>query len=258
MYLGCQLQFQYRYLDGDIRPPGVALLVGSTVHKAAEVNLLAKRDHGAPLETSAVADLAALEFDRRWSAEPEVALDEDERTVGVAAVKGKAKDQSIALATVHATDLVPKLSPLHVERAVRVAVPGLRNELEGTFDLQTRDRKLHDLKTSGKKLGADAITDSVQMRLYSLLSEIADGAPPAGLALDVVQKNKTPLAYIVESPTFSSSKPILDMISRMERGLESGIFQPTDPGHWRCQPSYCGWWDTCPFGRAARVTVSMS
>lgn len=255
MYLGCQLQFQYRYLDGLIRPPGVALVVGSTVHKAAEVNLLAKRDGGAALDPGDVADLAAMEFDRRWSAEGEIALDDDEKALGLATVKGDAKDQSVALAELHAIDLVPRLAPLHVERSVRVAIPGIRNELEGTFDLQTTNGKLHDLKTSGKKLGPDAITDSVQMRLYSVLAEAADGKKPTGLALDVLQKNKKPLAYVVESPTFSSSQPILDLIVRMERGVESGIFQPADPGHWRCSKSYCGWWDTCPFGRASRVTV---
>lgn len=255
MFLGCQLQFQYRYLDGLIRPPGVALLVGSTVHKAAEVNLLAKRDGGEQLGQEFVEDLAATEFDRRWSSEGEIALDDEERSKGVSAVKGEAKDESIRLAALHGLELVPQLDPLHVERSVRVAIPGIRNEIEGTFDLQTADGKLHDLKTSSKKLSADSIQSSVQMRLYSVLSEIADGRRPTGLALDVLQKNKKPLAYIVESPTFSSSKPILDMIARMERGIESGVFQPTDPGHWRCQPAYCGWYDTCPFGRAARVTV---
>lgn len=255
MFLRCQLQFQYRYLDGQIRPPGVALLVGSTVHKAAEVNLLAKRDNGAQLAHEDVADLASMEFDRQWSAAPEIDLDDEERDRGATAVKGDAKDQSVKLAVLHAVELAPKLAPLHVERSVRVAIPGIRNELEGTFDLQTRDGKLHDLKTSGKKLGVDAITDSVQMRLYSVLAEIADGKAPTKLALDVVQKNKTPLAYIVESPTFASSKPIMELIARVERVIETGIFAPAEPTSWVCGKSYCGWWDTCPFGRAARVTV---
>jgi hypothetical protein len=255
MFLRCQLQFQYRYLDGQIRPPGVALLVGSTVHKAAEVNLIAKRDNGAQLAQGDVADFASMEFDRQWSAGGEVDLDDEERAKGPAAVKGEAKDQSVQLAVLHATDLTPHLAPLHVERSVRVAIPGLRHELEGTFDLQTNDGKLHDLKTSSKKLGADAITDSVQMRLYSVLAEVADGKKPNGLALDVLQKNKKPLAYVVESPTFSSSKPILDLIARVERVVETGVFAPAEPTSWVCRKSYCGWWDTCPFGRASRVTL---
>lgn len=258
MYLGCQLQFQYRYLDGLIRPPGVALLVGSTVHKAAEVNLIAKRDQGSPLDAESVADLASTEFDRRWSEEGEIALDEDERAKGRDMVKGEAKDESVRLAALHATDLVPLLEPLHVERSVRVKVEGIRNELEGTFDLQTTDRKLHDLKTSGKKLSVDSITDSVQMRLYSVLAEAADGVKPTKLALDVVQKNKKPLAYIVESPVFSSSKPILDLIARMEKGIELGVFQPADPTSYRCRPMYCGYYRDCPFGARARSSHAVS
>ena len=255
MFLRCQLQFQYRYLDGLIRPPGVALVIGSSVHSAAEVNLVTKRDTGTPFSADAVADLAAMHFDRRWSAEGEVELDEDEQSRGRDAVKGDAKDMSIKLTVLHAMDLVPRLQPLHVERSVRVSIPGIRNELEGTFDLQTKDGKLHDLKTSGKKLDAASITDSVQMRLYNVLAEVADGKPPTKLALDVVQKTKTPSAYIVESPTFASSKPILDMIHRVEDIIEKGVFAPAEPTSWVCSKSYCGYFDTCPFGRSARVTI---
>lgn len=255
MFLRCQLQFQYRYLDGIVKPPGVALLVGSTVHKAAEVNLTAKRDGGSPLPQEHVRDLAALEFDRQWSQAGEVALDDEERSKGPEKAKGEAKDQSVKLAAIHGEVLVPQLAPLHVERAVRVSVPGIKLDLEGTFDLQTKDGWLHDLKTTSKKLGPEAITDSVQMRLYSLLAEVADGKPPTKLALDAVQKNKTPLAYIVESPTFASSKPIMELIARVERVIETGVFAPAEPNSFVCKAQWCGYFDSCPFGARARVTI---
>lgn len=258
MFLRCQLQFQYRYLDGKIRPPGVALLVGSTVHKAAEVNLLAKRDDGAALPTEAVQDLAAMEFDRQWSEAGDVALDEDERGLGFAAVKGAAKDESVRLTGMHSLLLVPSLDPLHVEKSVRVAVPGLSLELEGTFDLVTKNRKVHDLKTSGKRLSADSITSSVQMRLYDLLYSVETGERPKALALDVVQKTKKADAYIVESGAFASHDPILEMAGRVERGVKSGVFQPASPDHWACGPSYCGYYNECPFGARARVTIPVS
>lgn len=271
MFFGfCELAFEKRYLDGVILPPNAAMLTGSAVHHGAEFNLKHKSETGAALALEDVADLVSLDFDKRWSAETPELLNPDEKAKGAAAVKGAAKDKSIALAKLHANVLVPKLDPIKgsVERAIRVAIPGLRHEIEGTLDLQTPSARtstgkvLHDLKTSAKKLDQGALYDGIDMPLYSLLLDAADKERPESVALDVLQKLKREdKAYIVEGPPPPSHEPIIARIQLMERALETGVFRPAASDSWQCSTKWCGLAarDACPFGPLRRrAAISMS
>lgn len=266
----CELGFEERYLKGNILPPNAAMLIGSSVHTSAEFNLRQKSETGAALDAADVADLAAMDFDKRWSTETPELLNPDEKSKGMATVKGDAKDKAISLAGLHATDLVPRLFPIKgsVERAIRVKIPGIRHELEGSLDLLTKSRKtpngkvLHDLKTSAKKISEPSLYDEIDMPLYSLLLDAADKERPESVALDVLQKLKREdKAYIVEGPPPPSHQPIIDRILLMEKALETGVFRPAASNSWQCSVKWCGLAarDKCPYGPLRRrAAISMS
>lgn len=266
----CGVQFEKRYIDGEIMPPGTAMVIGSTVHKAREVDLIHKRDSGGPLPVDAVADVADMEFERRWLHEA-VELDAEEKSIGAARVKGASKDESILLARRHSRILMPQLQPLHVERKIRVSIPGIKHDLEGALDLLTNDGVLHDCKTSNKRLGTDAVEDSLQLPFYDLLVDAADGQRPKRHALDVVQKVKDEdkyrkkyqreAAYIVDVEPPDNHDAIIARIQRAERIIESGLFTPAPPDAWWCSNEWCGFAlnNSCPFGpQRRRKSVAMN
>jgi len=247
----CMEQVRWRYVEGERAPPGIALLVGSSVHAARELDLVRKRDTGAPLPEGDVVDAAATDFDRRLAEEERVIYDDGENA-------GTGKDQAVSLARLHSREVTPKLEPLHVERKLRVAIPGLEHEIEGTLDLQTHDRVIHDCKTAKKSPTSDELAGSIQLQLYSLLAESADGAKPAGIALDVLLKNKTPKSAMMSAGPVTTYAPLMERIRRFELALASGNFMPAMPGSWWCSTKFCGYYDRCVFGARARVSISMN
>lgn len=258
MHARCGVQFEKVYLEGQRRPPRVAMTIGNAVDRAVESDLIAKRDAGAALPADVVADSAAMSFDSAWSNE-EPWLDAAERERGEAAVKGAAKDQSIALAVEHNRVLTPSVSPVHVQRRVRVSVPSLRYDIEGTFDLQTADGWIRDVKTSGKLKTANDVASSVQVGLlYPFMASIVDGKWPERAAMHVLQKTKKPRAYVVDAPVLQDTEPLMQRIRRVERSMETGLFIPADPTSWMCSAKWCGFFDECLFGRRSRVQVAMS
>lgn len=257
MLFRCGVQFEYRYMRGLVRPPAVAMVVGSSVHKAREVDLIAKRDTGSGLDVHHVVDAAAFDFDRRWDYEsPE--LDADEASRGRALVKGEAKDMAVALARLHSEALTPVIEPVHIERKIRVSVPGVSRDVEGTVDTIDRSGFLRDFKTSKAKITAADIDDSIQLPLYSLLVEVADGARPTGLVLDVTQKLKRPIAYSVPAGPVASNAVSIARLQAAERVIDSGAFAPAPPDSWQCSAKWCGYYTDCPFGARRRVSVSVS
>ena len=58
MYCKCGEQYRRRYVEGEIVPPGVALVSGKSVHKAREIDLKHKMATGEDLAVEAVKESA--------------------------------------------------------------------------------------------------------------------------------------------------------------------------------------------------------
>src|SRR5262249_24225730 len=145
----CGEQFRRRYLERDIIPPGVAMIVGTATDTSVSANLQHKIDHdGAQLPTAQLADLAADHVRAAFSGGG-VYLDDDDVAQGVARVRGAALDKSVRLSTLHARATAPKIIPLRVQRSWSLSIAGVPFDLVGTMDVQEATT-IRDTKTTGK------------------------------------------------------------------------------------------------------------
>ena len=250
----CGLQAQYRYVDGIKSPPGVALVLGTAVHKSAHADLSSKLETGALLPEKQIQELAGEALEKTWD-EDEPHLDDDEKDLGLERVKGKTKDDAIDLAVLHHRKLAPTLNPIAVERKMRLVLDGNSFDLEGTIDVEEADT-VRDLKTASKAPSADAAVGMPQLDMYVMMRDTIEKKKTRRVALDYLVKTTVPKVVSVPAPAPTSFGPILRRIEMAARVFETGAFYPVDPSGpsaWVCSPKWCGYWSTCPFGAARKV-----
>lgn len=240
----CQPQWFNRYIEGIIIPPGIALHVGSSLHEAAGKNFTEKIVSGEDLPLDVVMDAARDEF-MNAIRDKGVFLSREEAQAK-SRLLGAALDQTVGLARCMREDFAPSVvMPTAVERELRWNDPEVGIEWLGYVDL-IEDITLHELKTSKTRWSEKKVDASTQLALYPALIERIDGARPAQVSADVFVKTKTPDFQQLWSQHDESDFEIIRRRGEaMIKGVESGIIYPCDPGHWKCDPAYCGYWGSC-------------
>jgi hypothetical protein len=252
----CGMQFYYRYIEGKKSPPGVAMIIGTAVHKACELDLRHKMETGQPAPLDAVKQKAGEALEATWIGE-EPMLDEDEKALGKARVRGIAKDEAVALSALANRELTPVLQPIAVEHKIRLEIGGFPFDLEGTIDV-LEEHTLRDRKTASKSPSGDEADGNPQHELYHLMRFKETGQRIDTYALDYLVKNKTQKAVSVTAPAAGSFDPIKKRLELAAKVVETGAFYPADPtgpSGWVCTQKWCGYWNVCPFGRARKVQV---
>ena len=255
MYERCSMQYFYRYCEGIIKPPAVAMILGTGVHKSSAEDLTAKRDKGALLSLEEVKATAADAVNKEWD-ESGVELDEKEKLIGEKNVRGNTVDQAIKLAGLHHKELAPNLKPKHIERPFTVELKNFPVDLSGRLDLQEEDTTLRDLKTRKNSPPEGLADGSLDLGFYGLAAMALDGEPPKSFALDFLVKTKFP--RLVTQTTTRGNVAYTALLMRIEaicRAIENGAFTPCSADHWLCCERWCGYYsDLCPYGARARVT----
>ena len=240
----CAEQWRRRYLDEEVFPPGIAARVGSGVHKAAEINFKSKMQTGEDMPLDAVQDAAAEAYDKALSEGVFFAPDE---VPGAKAAMAQGKDDTVSLATLFRRELAPAIMPVLVEHRVTLEIPGVALPVVTILDCYTADRKLRDLKTSGRKWADDKAHTSPQPTLYRESVKEATGEYPEELLFDVLVNNKTPvLQTIPTSRTEEDLQILVRQFGIMTASIQAGIFPPAQPDHWCCSMKFCGYFFTCP------------
>jgi len=256
----CGEMVRFRYIEGIIAPPGIALLVGTAVHKAAEDDLKNKMAFGTGLPLEKVKERAKEAFNQAWDKEG-VALSDEEKTQGEAVVRGAGIDESVELSALHSVKITPIRKPTHVERKLRLVLDGFPFDIEGTIDVQEGDDTILDRKTSSKSPSGGEAEGNPQLDTYALMKRVVDGTPVKRVGLDYLVKTTTPKAVTVYAPAPAAFDSIVARVERAAKVLESGAFYPVDPtgpSGWVCQPKWCGYYDRCAFGRARRKSIPLS
>ena len=255
LYEKCPVAYEKRYVQGLRIPPGSAAIIGTGAHVSAAADLTSKRDTGALLPDDQIADLARDSTNGAWDKEG-VYLSPQERFLGETKAKGEAVDEAIGLATLHHRKLAPSLAPLHIERPFTIELNGFPVDLSGTIDLQTADGGLRDLKTRRAAPPADFADYCMDLTCYGLAAKALDGQEPTAMYMDFLVKSKTPRLVTLEGHrTEGAYRAFLLRLEAVSHAIESGSFPPCSPEHWMCSPTWCGYFDKCPYGRAARVTI---
>lgn len=255
----CPKQYEFRYVDGVVQPPGVALHVGSSVHEAAAQNLKSKAESGALLPIDDVKERAAAALRKRWDEEG-VWLNEDELACGISQMRGAAIDQAVSLTVQHHKQVAPHvkpLSPAHVERPFVVRTKRPYN-IAGQIDaVEAHD--IRDIKTSLRGLQKGDVASSVQWSIYSLAAlldpEIGkdkghhslDGEQGVvDIKVDVLNKTTGKSKTMRTQRDMAAIEKALLIVDVYWRFVQTGVFPPSTNGWW-CSARWCGYHKQCPF-----------
>ena len=251
----CGEQFRRVYIEGERRPPGVAMIVGSSVDDSVNANLQAKIDTGELLHASEVETIARDALDSRW-AEEGVSLSDEEAEMGDGVAHGDAIDRSVRLARLHHAGVAPGLDPKAVQRRFKVRIKGETDiVLVGILDVE-EPHAVRDTKTSRKSPAWNAADISQQLTMYSMGIGVEDGAYPDVVALDYLVDLKTPKAVTLTSTRgLEDFRVLLARIEAFTKVVQVGAFAPANPDDWWCSAKWCGFHGTC---RYARQPVSVA
>jgi hypothetical protein len=248
MLMRCPVQYDFRYVKGIVRPPGIAAHVGSGVHASAELNLSQKMETKLPVSRDWASEMARDTVIRKIDTDG-VLLSEDEASRGLGAVKGEAVDKATRLALLHYDELAPSIEPVGIEIPWTVEVKGTPITLAGRIDLEVADG-IRDLKTAGKMPKMDAADKADQLSMYAVSYLVLRGKMPKTLGLDFLVDTKTPTLCRLETARDEKDLAIfLRRVSTAVKVIQTGAFMPCDRGSWVCSPRWCGWYSMCEYVR---------
>lgn len=243
----CMEAFRRRYVEGEIIPPGVAMVVGTGVDKAVTKNLDHKiKSRGSLLTLEEVSDIARDGLNEAWDREG-VRLDPEEVDLGIKTVKGNAVDKAVRLSVLHAQAKAPEIDPTAVQRKWSLDIPGFDVDLVGTMDIQEA-ACIRDTKTAAKTPAEDIAAKSIQLSAYALAMRSIDGIEPEKVKLDYLIDTNTPAAKTFEATRGEADyQALLARVEVFSLALEKGVFVPVEPEHWACSAKFCGYFHTCRF-----------
>jgi hypothetical protein len=243
MYLKCPRQYYYRYIMGIKTPPGVALVRGTSGHKATEANNLVKMDTGEDLPTKEVVEIFADDF--------------SDRSKEVEDWETETKDKVITYVSAgledYMSNVAPGLKPTSVEQPFMIDVQGL--PIIGFMDVTTT-KTVGDYKFVGRTsayLKKGSVDNSLQLTTYHM----ATGLRQVGYyAMVKDQQLKTKYHPAEARKIFTTRKKAdvayaEEMYLGVARAVSAGAFPMCAPSNFLCNERFCGYWSRCR-GRLAK------
>jgi len=233
----CGLRYHFRYVKGIISPPSVALVFGSSGHKALEKNFFQKIETKIDLPTQQILDEFSDQFDVK---SVEVEDWEGQRP-------GIIKDKGIRAISLHQREIAPGLQPVEdgVERELSLAVDGV--EMLGYTDLIT-EKSVIDHKFVGKVRSQGQADNDLQLSYYSY----ATGKKDVGLNCIIKPTPRYPEGKVRMVTSRRTKKDLEWMeftIRSVAENISKGVFTPALPDSWACCSRFCGYWDMCRGGK---------
>lgn len=250
-YKKCARQFQYAYVDGMRKPPGVAMIKGIAIHHGAEVTHKHTIEHGIPLGILEATQAVADDWDK-GSAGIEDWKENDGSTVD----PGKVKDAAIENFRAYYRCAVPLIKPLAAEKpfACKVGTVPMRgvidliDQVPGEYDLDDDPelpppliKVVADLKTTKKKWTQQKLDYDNQMTIYSIV-EKTDNVR-VDLLLDL--KSGAKYAPMRTLRSLSDKRLLVEDVEETVDCIKKGIFPRCDPTDWCCTPKWCGFFAIC-------------
>lgn len=248
-YLKCGELYRRAEIEHDYIPPPIVFLRGGSVHKGAEENYKYKILLGHDLPEKNVVEIACEAYTQRLYKEG-VYLSKEEKTRKNQAL-AEGKDSVMRLSQKFIQETAPLVTPLEVEKKFEIPIgPHLFRGRIDTIDkgLTPGDHGLLEIKTVAARKPQAFIDDSDQISMYTLAHKLLYGKWPTRLAMDMLVNTKKAYYYrlITERKQWQIDA-FLRRIFATIRGIEKGVFLPTNPQNWWCSERYCGYYPTCPY-----------
>ena len=267
-YRRCQKYFDYKYIQKLPTHQGLAMIEGSSVHKAVEDILRPKVGNPTGQLGSVEEAIQAFRdtFENRIADERTVLSDEDKAGLG------KTVDLNVELIKKFHKELAPVMVPVAVEKMFIVKVPikgtlgfmpvmGFIDFIEMTFD---HGKFIWDFKTGKHPKKAIDIKTNNQLTLYSMAENIpwvgfinlkkGTQGKPGGISDKTGKqlKGKAGILTLIEKvvgeeshKTVTDYERITEDISACVRSINAGFFDRTGRGSYLCNKTYCPFYDKC-------------
>lgn len=245
MLFKCGEQFRRRYVQGEIRPPGAALVIGSGVHAAAEKSFLQKFELQTLPAIDEITDYARDSVVNQMKTSS-IILTPEEAAQGLEKTTASIIDTTVACARLHRETLAERIMPaIKPEKDFVLNIGGWK--LGGRVDLYDTTGTVRDLKTAKRKPQAAVIKQSLQMTLYALAVRTMTGETEVKVALDHLLKDKIELVTLEGTRNADDFGTLINRIRQAVKCIEAGVFLPAHPGSWWCSSTWCGYWADCPY-----------
>ena len=243
-FMRCPRQWAYSYLEGLRRPPGVALIKGSALDKAATFNLDQKRVTKRDLHKDDVLEVAEDAFRK------DVDNNGGQSEIDWEGTNfARALDSAIGLTDIHMTYHAPLIQPREVQLEVHRLITPKGRDFVGFIDFVEEDGTLGDVKSGSRRMPAgDADTDQ-QASAYAWLV----GEPIAFRYWRAIDTGSKKTHEVVET---GRDQVAIDWFAGkaadVSAAIDAGVFPPNDQGWW-CDKRWCGFYRMCHEGRKPQI-----
>lgn len=262
----CPIQFQRRYgarfglwHEEEIRPPGVAAAIGSSVDASVNYNMNVKKigleqgeDHYVLLND--VLQVARDEAAGMWSGG---LLLSDEEAEALKQTQGDLIDWSVMMSEHHYYNVADLIKPIDVQKNWVITLENFPVNLSGTIDI-VEATALRDTKTTKGSVPYD-FAHSMQAVVYNLAFKIETGKLPKEFIFDVLVRKDLkrgrevdykPAKLIPQEkhfpPLFNRIERLCDFFENVRKGKSTfPAVTPSTQSKWICTKAYCGYWHTC-------------
>ena len=234
-YRTCPMRYYFRYIKGLKIPPPWAIPLGKSVHQGIGYNLKQKIQTRQDLPLPQVLDAYDFAFESQTQGE----VDWQDKK------RGMVKDMGVGLVGVHHRDCSPLVQPIAVEDKVKIPFENVDYCFLAYLDLIDENSIIIDLKTSQKSPNKAKAVTSDQLTAYALAYRVKYGKAEKGMRLDYLVNTKTPKYQPL--PARRTSQEIdafLEIVSRVQEGIEKEVFYPCSEDNWVCNPRSCGYYST--------------
>ena len=246
MYRRCARQFEYAYMLGLIRPPVIAMVKGTAIHRGAEVVHKHTIEHGKLLGLTEATQAVSDSFDD----------EKEDIQEGTKEEKGSAKDAAIHNFKVYYTQAVPVIDPVAAEKpfAFKVGTVPFRGVIDlidrvpGEYSLEDdpelpppKVEEVSDLKTTTKTWVKQKLDQEPQLTFYAL-------AENTNLVrVDFVLDQKSGCRYLPKRALRDQNikRLLVEDVEETAHLIKRGIFPRCDPTSWVCTERFCGYFNDC-------------
>lgn len=241
-YLGCPLQYRFRYVDKLPRPwRAASMAFGTSIHAAIEwfhrERIAGRIPHPEGVVSIFLADWYAQ------TVEPLI-FSKDESKESLA-------EKGVQMIRVYVDAAAAAAVPSAVEERFSVGLVDVESweeldvALHGVIDLIESDGTVVDLKTVGRAFDVVGLERHLQLSIYALAVVVRDGTIPK-LRIDALLKTKVPRLERYETMrTPADLSWTAQLIMGVVRSIDAGLFFPN--ASWRC--AECEYYGHCNLWR---------
>lgn len=251
-YRKCPRQYMYAYIKELVKPPGIALIKGSSIHAGAEVVHLHTIKTGKLMSLGEASQHVSEIFDKESKKVEDWTLDGEEVKPDFIKVR------TILNFQVYYEKAVPKIKPIAAEKtfAVKIGtvpVVGVIDLIDAVPGEYTVDDDLEqpppdievvsDLKTTGRMWPEAKIRASTQITLYTMVERTTRGR--FDFLLD--QKSGTHYKPKKTIRTLTDKRILVEDMEQVVDLIKKGNFPRCDSTltNWVCTPKWCGYYNIC-------------